>query len=1560
MRKFFSKYGFTTAIIVVLILVGVLLMSSASFNAAINRNQDKIIEALTKLASNELNVDLSIDSLTAEFPFSVSLSDISMSDINGAPLLHIESAVIRADWLQIINKPDMAVNAIRYIQINKPVVKAVLKDGSVNWMEVFKSRQQKEAEFPWDKINMELVLNDCRVEIFQNNSSDGDSSDAFSYYLPLFMSGNILLIDGEIVLHPKLKAYWLSGNNSNHSGNFINGKRNPVVEISGGGNLAEEIHLGGKIDLSGIGQFMDLLNVQLPQLKNLGIDSDKIEGKFDAKISNIADSKPDVNFDMELDASKVQFTSPFNGTGKVEFSKCLVRFSSPSNICQIAVEGEYAGSSYNGLFQINGIQSGEIKGSLHARDISIDSILPDTLPIQPDMKGELNIDAQIGGVINNIVASGKFWSDNLTLSSKDFRIEESDFEFRNNKISFPSISFQESNGGYIDICGEIKPFETLGVFDIKSKDIEIGFFKEFIKFNIPFDIRGKPEFDANLIAREANYKAQVNLNIQDGSVMHVPCGNIQGGIVVENDIITISNVMIEPETGGIMRVNGKIIRPNSVNMEFQLDEVNLNDIDFVDYDMPIDISGMLFGSGRIEGTFDNPSATVLLRAYNGSIFNWQFERGDFSAHIDSSGLKESYTRLTATGSEIEIHSEYLFDHERPLVMWGRWENVPLSAFSPDNVISELMISGDGEFIGDADNLNGVINLNIDGDDGFSNRVYTPEDNTFTGTFLDIDLTGIGKFNSVGELTKQFSEFKEKFHTSGAIENGRMEVSGGLLFESLAEQTESSQLLNTLIIDILPEIPGVDLQLPQRNANRGPTIPLDGKMALDLAVERKPDNWLLEGSAECRDFKINSENIHQLRARINTRSDGNYDTYMNFTQGEGNISISGTASLEEVTGVSPMNLDLKISSYPLNSLVSLAGVESEEIFDGIIEGSGKLKGSMLNLKLEDVDLFFRSAKLFGIPVDDSNLKFSWEGTRIDNLNLELRDGKGFQAVASGSLELNPSKISESSISMSIDNLPLENLSMGGLIPEGLKGKISSLVMMLSYDRNTLEPKIYIDLKAENPGYKWFEVDKILAQGLIDGTTGEFRLGRLQCSLEESVFEISGVINPSLSMNETKLNLNIVARKFNLSPLLEQLGISLKGEETSLDLDINLGGTSEKPLINGNANATIAKPVLGNIALADSALLSLDFKDNTVDLIGTIASEASYLSCTGEFDFSRFAGISNGGTNAAGEYTPRIEIANLNDQPFPFNNFGLNVEVLLTGKNNEKGIQLELLKSKAKLSGIIEIVKGSYRVSPMPIAASAGVGSPVEMDLEVIIPERFQASSGNNLAITLEKSTLDISGTPGYPSAKGEITVQGGYMRLLDRTFTVNEAELQFKEFLGIDNPYLKGEATTVIVSRSIRNFQGTENLIVTAKINARLRQLNKGLTFTSNRGTLTENELMAIVMRQDIIQDFQDEGLLTTLSQQAFTIPGAYISRFFESEGGFQLFQVGIDFEKDIFVNMEYETFPDFFLDYYHLFSSDPEYDIFMKFKIRTGSFIGLGTDEEGGIIIKLDYVFPLK
>ena len=68
----------------------------------------------------------------------------------------------------------------------------------------------------------------------------------------------------------------------------------------------------------------------------------------------------------------------------------------------------------------------------------------------------------------------------------------------------------------------------------------------------------------------------------------------------------------------------------------------------------------------------------------------------------------------------------------------------------------------------------------------------------------------------------------------------------------------------------------------------------------------------------------------------------------------------------------------------------------------------------------------------------------------------------------------------------------------------------------------------------------------------------------------------------------------------------------------------------------------------------------------------------------------------------------------------------------------------------------------------------------------------------------------------------------------------------------------------------------------------------------------------------------------------------------------------MDFENDVFVNLEYETFPNFFFDYYQAFASDPEYDIYMKYKFRNDSFIGVGTSDEGGVIIRLDYIIQLK
>ncbi|MFH1515287.1 MAG: translocation/assembly module TamB domain-containing protein, partial [bacterium] len=496
------------------------------------------------------------------------------------------------------------------------------------------------------------------------------------------------------------------------------------------------------------------------------------------------------------------------------------------------------------------------------------------------------------------------------------------------------------------------------------------------------------------------------------------------------------------------------------------------------------------------------------------------------------------------------------------------------------------------------------------------------------------------------------------------------------------------------------------------------------------------------------------------------------------------------------------------------------------------------------------------------------------------------------------------------------------------------------------------------KVDNPGYKWFQMDSITGQGFIDGATGEFKVGKFRGNQNTSSFEINGTIHPSLLKNGTTLNLSLSAENYDLAAIFEQLRLPVFCDETSLNMDIKIKGTTDNPLLYGKAEARFTNPRIENLSLSDTTSFSLEFDNNRLDINGIIKNGDASLLAKGNFDVKQFIPNQARTSQTSSDAPPVISFTNL-DKPFHFKNIGLDVDVKLSGKNNSDNLQLVLLKNKAKLTGTIEIVNGSYKVSPLPISKGS-TKSPVEIDLMVIVPAGFPVSSGNTMNITLEKSTLDLSGSPGQPVASGEINVLDGHLRLLDRTFTVNEAKLQFKEFLGIDNPYLKGEASTIIVSRSIRNFQGTENLVVTAKINAQLRQLNKGLTFTSNKGTLTENEVMGIVMRQDLLQDFNDEGLLSTLSQQAFTIPGAFISRFFESKGGFQLFQIGVDFENDVFVNLEYETFPNFFLDYYQAFASDPEYDIYMKYKFRNDSFIGVGTSDEGGVIIRLDYIIQLK
>lgn len=1560
-----------------MIIIGFsLLFAALSFNAIINNNQETIIGAFSRQAREQFNLDLTIGELSPDFPFSISLNNVLIRDDKGKDLIRIQNVMIRADWLKLLNKPNEVITAIHQVEINDPTVMLEFTDGELQWLKILKARPEVETKIPWEQVNLRVIIDNCRIQtLFLEKDTDPSSVEPVD--IPMYLNADLILADKKLVLHPKLKVFWFDKLLNSYNQNNRD-KNEPMISIRGVGDIFGDVLLNGEIHVDNLESIFNTIKLFEDKIENWELLSNGIDGRFDLQMTEIASRNPRFNFEFEAKSPDITLKTPLKPMEKVQFSRFNVRYSFPLNMTQFDITASQDDLKIDGYYQIHDFKTGKVSGNFKLNSVPIDMIFSRSR-FKPEMDGLLDADISVEGTYKSPVLSGRLDPTELDIYTRKFTLEEGTFNFSEGNLSINQLSMISPENGELTVNGKGNIFTNNFDFSIDGKKVDIGLFVKFINLKYPIQYSGYSDFSSMIEIRSGEYKAYINVDSQPGRIMNLDYENIRGNIEVVNDICHLRDITVRHDTGGLLKVSGVIGNKGKLDLKFESAGIDVSGFFAENGNSRKLVEGIFFGDGTITGSFSNPSISFDLRAYDGKISSWQFEYGEFKAVLTNDGIGPFYAKLTATGSEIEINAEYIYSSKKPLTIWGVWKNLPLSSLTSRSTDQNVRVSGSGSFTGDFTDLNGVLKMAFDGNDVLGNRISTPynletldlydpfdyagsgeEGNEiFFGWFLNIDIAGLSRFESPGQLIRQLQMFKQDFVGRGFIENGTLEVTGGLRFESLAKESESSILLSTLKNDILPGIPGIQPELPDCEKPGGIRIPLDGILALDMKVKRESDLWLLDGKAEGVDFVVNKEKVELLDVTLGTSLAGEYKLTADFSQGEGKLSVNGSMDMGELLGNSPVNLAVGIHSYPVRSLLNLAGIRTDPgTFDGSMNGNGELTGSILKPRLENVKIAFESAMLFGIPIKDNSLEFSWEGARLSLKKFELSDGADFHAIAVGTLELDPSRISNNRISVIISNLPLASLNKSGLMNSGLEGNLS-LTSLLEYDQNTSVPQISLTMEIDKPGFKWIKLDKIVGEGVIDGKTGNLKLGKALGEIGGSKIELNGFIRPKDTWRNLELDLYLKADNYNLEPLVQQMKLPLKGENMKMWMDLNLTGSSSHPTVNGKIKAEMKNPGYDMISMADSAGVEVAFKNNIASIDGRLSKKDRSLVATGNFDiYSLLAGLSSEKLPAN---KPLIEISNLDNQPFPFNNFGFNVDVLLKGKNGSDKMQLIINDRRLSLKGGIDLVSGMYRISPIPMTPSGSTQSPVDLDLMVNLFDGFPVESGNVLEIKLEKSSLNIQGSPAYPVASGEIVIKEGVLRLLDRTFTINKAKLQFKEFLGIDNPYLNGEATTVIVSRSIRNFRGSENLVVTAKLNARLRQLTSGIQFTSNRGSMTESDLMGILLRQDIFDEFQTEGLLTTLQSQAFTIPGAFLSRYFESKGGFRLFQIGVDSSENVFLNMEYETLNDVFLDYYHLFDNNsPEFDVFLKYKFRDDSFVGLGSNEDGGIIFKIDYVIPIK
>ncbi|HYE80155.1 MAG TPA: hypothetical protein VEI97_19425, partial [bacterium] len=102
----------------------------------------------------------------------------------------------------------------------------------------------------------------------------------------------------------------------------------------------------------------------------------------------------------------------------------------------------------------------------------------------------------------------------------------------------------------------------------------------------------------------------------------------------------------------------------------------------------------------------------------------------------------------------------------------------------------------------------------------------------------------------------------------------------------------------------------------------------------------------------------------------------------------------------------------------------------------------------------------------------------------------------------------------------------------------------------------------------------------------------------------------------------------------------------------------------------------------------------------------------------------------------------------------------------------------------------------------------------------------------------------------------------------------------------------------------------------------------------------------------------NERFIEGITNAAVAVPGQFVGRFFE-EQGFRRFLAGVDFEGDIFLDMEYEVFDQVAVDYFQRFGPNAEWEAGVKYEVRDNSFIRIGTTQERDLVGSLEYRIPL-
>ncbi len=709
---------------------------------------------------------------------------------------------------------------------------------------------------------------------------------------------------------------------------------------------------------------------------------------------------------------------------------------------------------------------------------------------------------------------------------------------------------------------------------------------------------------------------------------------------------------------------------------------------------------------------------------------------------------------------------------------------------------------------------------------------------------------------------------------------------------------------------------------------------------------------------------------------------------------GIFEVTGTVHRGTNLSESAIDLTTAVSRSELASLFEAVGLPGYERSSGTINGSGTIGGTIGIPVIEEFILNVGESEAFGIELEQGSATFSLTPPTLNLDSLDLEGSTGFRALGAGTIDLDSPSLTTASMVLRIDEFDLQVISRALERDFPVAGKLSAIIQLA---QDALGLKMLYDADIDDLAVMvsggFLPLGNLSFKAESRPGTNQLEIMKLDLTRDDELISISGMAPANIDLSDTNLfDLTIdsetgysfpVPGSFSESGLdwsggLGPTHLTLTGSFLNSDLSGEIGLDIRDVSYFGEVGAEALSGMLeveNSIITASPDEVGITGTDWVLGLDGMFNLNVLKLYIPLYIAHLKYPSIPLDGEYSIG----RISFVQLTSYPIRFSGPGF--EFMLVPGTGDDAVRLEL-NGMAEgftqtVTGLVSIAGGQVDIAALPVFPTIDPYADIPLstlsfNLRTEITSSLRVQNGSSMNVVFEQGALDLVGTLSRPALTGKIIAPDGWLDILGNHFVLIEPlEFTFTSLYSITDPRIKATAQATLREVRSPGLFG-EQLVVTARIDSRMKSILEGLHLTSEP-PMSEESIIAALAYEDVVFRTVSSTLFGTgtispgfddvdLTGMGLSVATSYLSRHIRRSAGFTDFAFSLDERQNVLIYLEKEVFKNVVMYYQQRFGPDEEdeYLFGARYRWRPRSWVGFEYDSEEEITPRVEYIIPLN